>query len=556
MITLQRDQLHAVTKTLDATFDQGVLVSLIRRRDGKTLVAQNSKDFHALQLLFLRDEMIQLGGESRDRVVPLVLNEHRAEIRCHSWHGDGVLALSEDVETGDLVVEPSGYSSRPGLRAVRWAVSGIAPGLELVAPFYQGVRLDFDDPLIAGSKWRWPHEWEAGLAILQGDDGGFSIHCRDTHSRYKALQVGLWTGEVRAIGLETDAYGPIDANLAAGGLEWRLNVHDGDWKQPAEIYRDWLDRTWRPGDRQRPDWVQDLRFAVSWCPCDDSILDELAKVLPPAGVLLHVPNWRSDAYDENYPTFQASEKGRIFVKRAQSMGFRVMPHFNSIDIDPTHPSYVFLRDFGYRDVENKRQLGWTWDNGLKFVQESNAARLLYRDKKTMVKIHPGLAMYRSIMAESIGSAVKDLDLEAVFLDVTLNSSNLYNCLVENQTSTEGMNRLIDNVACVRQGLAMGGEGRNEMTMQTQCFGQPHLFKSWHDSIPGLERCGRAAVGEFLFGKWCRSFGYAGLSGSDANSQMRIDLHQALGAMPTVIVGSGADLAKPNAAVRRMLEAAR
>jgi hypothetical protein len=553
MITLEEDRLHAVTRTLDATFHQGVLVSLIRRRDGKTLISQDSSGFRALQLIFMRDEMIQLGGESRDTVVPLLLNDHRAEIRFHSWHGDGILAVSEDVESGDLIVEPSGYSSRPGLRSVRWAVSGIAPGLDLVAPLYQGVRLALEDKHIASTKFRWPHEWEAGLAILQGEDGGFAIHCRDTHSRYKALQVGLWTGEVRALGLETEAYGPIDDNLSAGGLEWRLSVHDGDWKQPAGIYRDWLERTWRPGDRQRPDWVQKLRFAVSWCPLDDSILQEIAKVLPPAGVLLHVPDWRSDPYDENYPHFQASEKGRTFIKKAQSMGFRVMPHFNSIDMDPTHPAYTYVRDFGYRELENKRLLGWTWDNGLKFVQESNAARLLYRDKKSMVKIHPGLAMYRSIMAENVGEAVKDLDLEATFLDVTLTTANLFNCLVENQTSTEGMNRLIDHVASVRRGLAMGGEGRNEMTMQTQSLGQPHLFKSWHDNIEGLERCGGTALNEFMFGRWCRSFGY-GAHG--VNAEMRMDMHVALGAIPTVSVNSGAEISSPNAGIKKMLDAAK
>ncbi len=518
------------------------------------MIAQDNTQLHGLQLFFFRDERIELGGESRDTVVPLLLNDHRAEIRFHSWHGDGILAIAEDVESGELIIEPSGYSSRPGLRAVRWSIGGIAAGLELVAPFYQGIRLPLEDELIANTRCRWPHEWEAGLAILQGEDGGFWVHCRDMHSRYKALQVGL-PEQALGIGLETEAYGPIDANLATGGLAWRLNVHDGDWQQPAAIYRDWLDQAWRPGDCDRPDWVQKLRLAVSWCPTDHSILTEIAKVLSPTLVLLHVPNWRSDAYDENYPTFNASEQGRIFVEQARAMGFRVMPHFNSIDIDPTHPAYNEVRDFGYREVESKRLLGWTWDNGLKFVQESNTARLLYRDKKTMVKIHPGLAMYRSIMAENIGKAVKDLDLHAAFLDVTLNSSNLHNCLVENQTSSEGMNRLIENVACVRKGLAMGGEGRNEMTMLQQCLGQPHLFKSWHDTIPGLERCGRAALCEFLFGRWCRSFGYSGLRGQDANSCMRMELHQALGTIPSIELGSGADVATPSAGVGMMLKVA-
>jgi hypothetical protein len=182
--------------------------------------------------------------------------------------------------------------------------------------------------------------------------------------------------------------------------------------------------------------------------------------------------------------------------------------------------------------------------------------LLYRDKKTMVKIHPGLAMWRSILTEHVSKAVKDLDLRAVFLDVTLNTWNLYNCLVENQTSTEGMKRLIDEVACVRPAMAMGGEGRNEITMQNQCFGQVHLLKSWQDSLPGLARCGQAAVNEFLFGQWCRCFGYSGLSGQNADSEMRMTLHSSLGAIPTVTIGSAEEIRQPNKAVQKVLDAAK
>ena len=102
----------------------------------------------------------------------------------------------------------------------------------------------------------------------------------------------------------------------------------------------------------------------------------------------------------------------------------------------------------------------------------------------MVKIHPGLAMWRSMLARGVKAAADDLALDTVFLDVTLNTWNLHNCLVENQTSTEGIRRLIGEVAALNGGLAVGGEGRNEMTMQFQSFGQVHLFKSWQENCPG------------------------------------------------------------------------
>jgi hypothetical protein len=118
-------------------------------------------------------------------------------------------------------------------------MAGIRPDLQLVAPFFQGIKLKLDDSLIANTHWEWPFFWEAGLAILQSNKGGFWIHTRDNRYRYKALHVGSGA-QKNHLGFDTQAYGPIDDNLSAGGLIWRINVFEGDWKVPAELYRDWL----------------------------------------------------------------------------------------------------------------------------------------------------------------------------------------------------------------------------------------------------------------------------------------------------------------------------
>jgi hypothetical protein len=229
---------------------------------------------------------------------------------------------------------------------------------------------------------------------------------------------------------------------------------------------------------------------------------------------------------------------------------------NSIDMDPTHPVYAYVRDFEYREAVSKRVQGWTYINRqVRPVPESNAARLLHQDANCMVKIHPGLAMWRSILAENVANAARELALDTVFLDVTLNTWNLDNCLVDNMTPTEGMKRLIREVATIGDGLAVGGEGRNEITMQEQYFGQAHLFESWQESISGLERTGGTALNEFLFGGLCRSFGYTGLGGSNADEETRMKLHVSLGAIPTLTVHGAADVEKPNKAVTEVLDLA-
>lgn len=550
MIWIEGNCVCADTRTLTARFEQGTLVELRRKRDGRAFVQAPADGMAPLQLVYARQEAVGLRGELGDRVVCLPISEWCAEIRFASWNGDGALMISEDRESGDLMIEPSGCASRPGLRACRWNLTGIDTDLDLIAPFFQGVRLPLEDALIRNSHWHWPHQWEAGLAILQGMDGGFWIHCRDDRFRYKSLQVGT-ADQARCLGLETEAYGPLHDNLGTGGLVWRVNVFDGDWQGPAARYRDWLDRAY--GLQDRPDWLDELRFAVSWCPTDPGILDALAGRIQPERVLLHIPGWRTDPYDENYPTYQASEAGKAFVEKARGMGFRAMPHFNSVDMDPIHPVYAHVRDFQYRDPESQRVQGWTWVDGQgRPVPESNAARLLHRQYKTMVKIHPGLSLWRSILAENVRVAAEDLSLEIAFLDVTLCTWNLHNCLVEGMTSTEGMKRLTAHVARLGKGLVVGGEGRNEITMQDQGVAQVHLFRSWHRSAEGLERTSACPLNEFLFGRWCRSFGYSGLGGRTPEEEARMQAHTALGAMPTVTVRKAEDIAAPNAAVAEML----
>jgi hypothetical protein len=276
----------------------------------------------------------------------------------------------------------------------------------------------------------------------------------------------------------------------------------------------------------------------------------------PKKVLLHFSNWRIDGYDENYPTFIASESAKVFIKKCHQMGFKVMPHFNSIDMDPSHPAYTQIRDFAYRDVETKQLQGWSWykSKGIG-VPESNMNRLNNRDKKVMVKIHPGLSMWRSILGENILKAALDVSLESVFIDVTLCTWNIHNCIVESMSPTEGMNQLIRHVASLGNGLVVGGEGLNEITAQGLSFAQAHLFKSWQTSIEGLERAGGCNLNEFLFGKLCRTFGYSGLGGKNKNEELRMQIHMEHDAIPTITIRSENEIINPNPAVKRILDIA-
>jgi len=519
------------THTQSAVIEKGFLTSLKSKKTGEEFIEGVAVDKSAaLQLIYRGSETIAIDESKFGSIVTRQISPLQAEIVFHSWDGDGVIWVSVEPESGDILVEPSAYSSRPAVLACRWNLAGIRPDLQLVAPFFQGIKLKLDDSLIANSHWDWPLYWEAGLAVLQSDKGGFWVHTRDNRYRYKALQVGSGARK-NHLGFDAQAYGPIDDNLSAGGLVWRINVFEGDWKVPAGRYRNWLWDAYnlKAEEQKRQSWIWDVKFAVSWCPGQENILDAIAKKVKPEYCLIHYPNWRTDPYDENYPTYIPSEAAKAFIKKGRAMGFRMMPHFNSVDMDPSNPAYAYLRDFQYRGIERKDLRGWSWYRGRGLgVPESNASRLNNRDKKVMVKIHPGLSMWRSILG---------------------------NCFVEATTPTEGMNKIIHHVASLGDGLVVGGEGLNEITMQGLSFAQAHLFKSWHSSIEGLERTGGCNLNEVLFGKLCRTFGYSGLSGRNEDHALRMKMHLEHGAIPTVTIRSAKDIESPNPAVKEILELA-
>jgi hypothetical protein len=552
------NKIYIDTVTLSAVIEKGIITSLRDKKSGEEFIEKPDRsNFRAVQILYRNNELININEEKFGSTEVHPISDRKAEIVFHSWDGDGVMMISVDEITGDLIVEPSVCTSRPGVLACRWNITGIKPSLELVAPLFQGVKLKMDDPLVKNNRWAWPFAWEAGLAILQSAEGGFWIHVQDNQYRFKALQTGNQTDPF-VIGLDSEAYGPIDDNMSAGGLCWRINTYQGDWKVPAEKYRKWYWQAYNleAEEQKRQLWTRDVKFAISWCPGEPAILDALAKKISPEKVLLHYPGWRTDNYDENYPTFIPSESAKVFIKKGQQMGFNIMPHFNSIDMDPSNPVYALVRDFPYRSVETKQLQGWSWYNSRVIgVPESNTNRLNNRDKKVMVKIHPGLSMWRSILGQNILKPVKDLSLNTVFIDVTLCIWNIHNCIVESMPPTEGMNKLIRHVSELGTGLVIGGEGLNEITAQRLSFAQVHLLKSSQESIDGLERSGGCNLNEVLFGKLVRTFGYSGLGGKDKNQETRMQLHLDHGAMPTITIDSADEIINPNAAVKRMLEIA-
>ena len=558
MITVREGIITAETRTQTAVFERGTLISL-RDRKGREYVS-NSPDAEALYIVYRGGEKVPLKNTGLGTVTVRRISDTRADVFFESWDGDGMLSVSEDEETGDILIEPEVTSARKGILAARLPIGGIGERMNLVAPLFQGIDLPVGDELIRNKKYIWPSAWEAGLAIFldHETDTGFWVHTRDSRYRPKSLCTGQ--GESgRDAAFDAECYGPVDGNASAGGLQWRINVFEGGWHTPAGIYRDWLWEAYglKKEEERRREWTKDISLAVSWCPASKDYVDALSKKADPKKTLLHLPHWRKYKYDQNYPDFTPDDSFLEFLEYASKLGFRCMPHANSIDMDPTMPEYRFVQDFKYREIETGKLLGWGL-NGPKVigVPSSNSALTKNRKNNVMVKIHPGLEIWRSILAGAVDDSLAAMRglTDAIFLDVTLCTYNLENSLVDNVSAFEGMNRLIEGVEELRGGTVVGGEGLNELTMQHETFAQAHLFGNC-GIFPGIERCGKVDLNRYLFGRLARIIAYSGIDGSNEDSWTVERLYEEHGAIPTILIHETEKIENPDPLVRHILELA-
>ena len=562
MIKIDGNRIIVDTKTMTAQLEDGWIISMRSKETGDEYFGDASAGAEhgsVLELVYAANEAVPVSSGLMSSCETFQINGSSAELRYHNWDADGILLLREDTETGDLIIEQSAYSSRTGVRSARYNLNGLRHDLRVVAPLWQGLDMEFTDPAITGFRAAWPLQWEAGFVIAAGAKGGIWAHVQDADYRFKTLTIGT-PSDPYGFSLESDNYGPISDKNSAGGLAWRFNVYTGDWRAAATRYKDWL---WKAFALEkelalRPVWLDQLAFAVSWCPTDIKLLEAIAERVEPGKVLLHLNNWRKFGYDEDYPYFHASDAGRAFVERCRQMGFHVMPHCSSMEIDPSLPEFHYFDDFAIRDLEKGRRLGWSWvdSNASMGVPGSDIALRTHKVNKVMIKIHTAFPTWHSVLREQIRKAVDDLSLENVFIDVTLCLYNPQRSLVNNTPTTKGFIqeiRHLQDIGLNGRPLYVGGEGLNEVTMKGVSFAQVHL-KTRTDGQEQA-RTGKCDINRFLYGKLVKSMGYAMLSGNTEDSAIYMQSHVDHGAVPTVTVRSTEEISNPNAAVAKMIKLA-
>ncbi len=337
----------------------------------------------------------------------------------------------------------------------------------VLIPTWNGVRLTKDNPLFWDG---WTNRVEIGLVslqfpmlILEGKTGGFLLYAEDVGEQFKAFSVQHEHSSFR-IQVETIPQAPFADIHEFSTITWHLLPYMGEWCQAAEIYRSLLTESYGldEANTHRPAWTSDIRFFCLFNTLERDQLQALAAHTDPSRVLLHIPGWRKERYDVNWPDLTPIPSMAERIAYAHQLGFKVQLHCNMNGFQQELPGFAAYADHQCRD---------------KFTEE-----LIYADYQNsagepfkFAQMNPASAKWRHYLIERIVKAVTETGADAIHLDESLFARNDQNGRIDGLTSQQGNVLLHRELAEALPDIAIGGEGITECNAQYAVFLQSHVY---------------------------------------------------------------------------------
>ncbi|MCY3743379.1 MAG: DUF6259 domain-containing protein [Candidatus Poribacteria bacterium] len=460
----------------------------------------------------------------------------KAEIIFGQGQNEIRLFIAVDENTNDLLIEQEGVSDTAGVYGIQWGCGNLdTRNLDLILPAQGGQIIDAASPTTSGS-FDYPEHWEAQLAIIQSEQGGFYIRGTDETFQFKVLHYEKDI-ESLALNFETQNQAPFDALTSAQSVVWRLNTYAGDWRVPARHYRDWMEETFNPRRlTEIPAWVSEIGLVVIYHGSDTNLLESLAEQIDPTKTLLYLTQWRKDDYDTNYPDYTASENFSSFLEAAHQHGFRVMLHTNFPGIAPYHPRYAELQKYQFRDRWSGNPIGWFWDR----LEEPGRHAF----------INPASPEFRKILVHQLIDVSEKYQVDAFHLDVSLIAKNDANGLIEGLNSAQGNVQLHTELTEAMPQVVFGGEGLHEVTFFRESFAQRLIYSLDIKPHP---------ISTFLFSPHTLLYGHLGLPNPDIGPELYqeyLSLYENWGVLPTLRLWSTEQLEKDHLGTQQLLSLAR
>ena len=510
-ITIDGEIVHVQTDNYEVRFDRGLITHIHNKLTAETYTLPET-GFRA-QTGILRRQHGHIWARDMTITEARKTGQDSATLLFRQDGNEITLTIEVEAHTGDLLIRGNAASDTTGVYGFQWGCGDLdIQNLELILPAYGGQVINASSPFTVRN-YQYPGLWEAQLAIIQSERGGFYVHGTDETFQFKEFNCQK-DSESLALGFQTHNQAPWDALTTTESVTWRLNTYAGDWRVPAQVYRDWMERTfnpWRLSDV--PSWVEDIGLVIMVRGFDLNQLEELAEQIDPSKTLLYLVTWRKDEYDVNYPDYTPRDGFGDFVKAAHGHGFHVMPHANLVGISPYHPLYPEFQPFQFRSPWNRELIGWWWD------RTDSPNRHAW--------INNASSKFRSLFVQQLKEVWKKYKVDAFHLDISHVVINDANGLIEGLNAAQGNVLMHQELAEAMPGVVFSGEHLHEVTFFRENFAQ--RWKLPPDATPH-------PISAFLFSRYTRPYGYLGLPDLRYRAEEYhtfLDSYDSWGVLPTL-----------------------
>ena len=374
-ITIDGETVHVETDGYVVQFDKGVITYIHNKHTDQTYTLSSGEGKRGWTGLlrhryFWRDENT---STSRATLVSATqINPFKAELLFREAGTEVLLIIAIDPITDDLLIDMEGVSTIPGVVGMQWGCGYLdIQNLEVIAPVDGGRIIDTTTPTNY-ELFPYPFSgkgWEAQLAIVQSENGGFYVRNTDNTFRFKQFIYDR-EGNGVALNFGTHNQAPFNSHTTATSQMWRFNTYAGDWRVPARLYRDWMKQAF---DARRlsdmPAWVEDITLFINRGVKVHSavLLDKLAEFVDPTKTFVMVKEWSNpQEWSINplnhHPIYEPMPELRNFLETAKRHGFWVILYADLISFSVEHPLYPEFVQYQYRDTWTEDLLGWKWDD--------------------------------------------------------------------------------------------------------------------------------------------------------------------------------------------------
>jgi hypothetical protein len=479
-ITLDGETVHVDTDRYTVEFKKGVVIHIHNKLTDETYtIGEGPLNWSGMSSY--------RSGKLEKRVstlwTPLVsatlIDPFHAELLFQQEDSEVRLYIRIDRGTGDLLIDLEGESDLPGVVGLHWGVGDLdIQNLSIIVPSDGGSIIDVNTPIDSIGHDYPSSSWEAQLAVIQGDRGGFYVRNTDNTFQFKKFSYDRLDDGV-SLNFETHNQAPFDSHTTGQSRMWRFNTYVGDWRVPARIYREWMERAFQPRRlSDMPAWVRDITLYVKTSgPHMDLIdfeemVDRLAELVDPTKTLLYFGAWmdggdwwdpeRSDTSPDYFPKPNLGG----CVEAAHRHGFRVLlyvaVHLCSLD----YPLYPHLRQYQYRDP-------WTGELRGQCLDRSCVKPLF-----PVAHISPASSEWRNLLIGKLKPVWEEYDIDGFHLDASHAVINDGNGLIDGLNLAQGMVLLHKELTEAMPGTIFSGERLHEATFAYESFAQrPFLSRT-------------------------------------------------------------------------------